>query len=78
MKDLHIIREALLHVAVIFAFVTAVLLMALADVGMTVLLLKWSTKIRKARELDQPQVPLPELPPDHKVIVLGGGIKKWD
>jgi hypothetical protein len=78
MEDLQAIREALLHVAVIFAFVTAVLVMALADVGMTLILMKWSGKIRKASELPQPEVPLPQLPPDHQVVVIGGGVKRWD
>jgi hypothetical protein len=76
MEDLQAIREALLHVAVIFAFVTAVLVMALADVGMTLILMRWSSKIRKSSELPQPS--LPELPSDHQVVVLGGGVKRWD
>jgi hypothetical protein len=71
-------RQAVGTAAVVFAYVTAVLVMALADVAMTVLLIKWSSKIRKASELPQPKVPLPELPPDHKVVVIGGGVKRWE
>jgi hypothetical protein len=71
-------RDLILNVAVLFAFVTAVLVMALADMGITLLLFKWSSKIKKASTLPQPKVPLPELPPDHKVVVLGGGVKRWE
>ena len=78
MEDLQVIGEFVRAVAVIIAFVTGILVMALADVGMTVLLLKWSSKIRKASELPQPEVPLPQLPSDHQVVVIGGGIKKWE
>ena len=78
MEDLQVIGEFVRVVAVLFAYVTAVLVMALADVGITVLLLKWSSKIRKASELPQPEVPLPQLPDDHKVVVLGGAVKRWD
>jgi hypothetical protein len=78
MDNLHVLREVVTTVAVLFAYVTAVLVMAIADVGMTVLLLKWSGRIRKASELPQPEVLLPELPPDHKVVVIGGAIRKWD
>jgi hypothetical protein len=78
MRDLHAVREFVTVVAVLFAYLTAVLVMALADVGMTILLMNWSGKIRKASELPQPEVPLPQLPPDHTVVVIGGGIRKWE
>jgi hypothetical protein len=78
MEDLQVLGEFVRAVAAIIAFVTGILVMALADVGMTVLLLKWSSKIRKASELPQPEVALPQLPPDHKVVVIGGGVRKWE
>ena len=63
MEDLQVIGEFVRAVAVIIAFVTGILVMALADVGMTVLLLKWSSKIRKASKLPSPRCPCPNYRP---------------
>ena len=78
MEDLRIIGEFVRVVAILLAYITAVLVLAIADAAMTLLLFRWSSKIKKASELPQPEVPLPQLPPDHQVVVLGGGIKRWD
>jgi hypothetical protein len=78
MDKIELVRDVVGGVAIVGVYVSAVLLLALLDVGMTLLLIRWSAKIRKASELPQPEVPLPKLPDDHKVVVLGGGIKKWD
>jgi hypothetical protein len=78
MNKLQVLRDVVTTAAIVFAYVTAVLVMALADAAITVLLFKLSGKIKKASELPQPQVLLPELPPDHKVVVIGGGIRKWE
>lgn len=78
MAMLQMIRDALGMVAIVLSFVGGVLVLALVDLGMTVLLVRWARTIRRARDLPQPQAPLPQLPDDHKVLVIGGGIKKWD
>ena len=75
MEDLQAIREALLHVAVIFAFVTAVLVMALADVGMTLILMRCPPRPEDKRNSRSRPC---ELPSDHQVVVLGGWAQRWD
>jgi hypothetical protein len=78
MEQLTILRDVLSAVAIVLGFVGGVLLLALIDVGFTVLLIRWARSVRKAHELPQPEVPLPQLPPDHRVTVLGGGVRKWE
>jgi hypothetical protein len=67
-------QELLSAAAIMLGFVGAVLVLALADVGLTLLLLRWASKIK---DLARTEPNLPELPPDHKVVVIGGGIRKW-
>jgi hypothetical protein len=67
-------QELLGAAAIMLGFVGAVLVLALADVGLTLLLLRWAGKVK---DLAQPAPNLPELPPDHNVVVIGGGIRKW-
>ena len=78
MDKIAMVRDLVGGIAIVAAYVTAVLLLALIDVGMTLLLLRWSSKIKGFAQLPQPEVPLPKLPDDHKVVVVGGGIRKWD
>jgi hypothetical protein len=78
MQTLEMIRDVLGAAAMMLGFVGAVLLLALVDTGLTLLLVRWAGKVRRLGRLPQPDVPLPELPPDHKVVVLGGGLRKWD
>jgi hypothetical protein len=78
MEQLETIRDALGAVVMVLGFVGAVLMLALVDVGFAVLLIRCGRKVKRLTELPQPGVPLPQLPPDHKVVVLGGGVrKKW-
>jgi hypothetical protein len=78
MEQLQTIREALGMVALVLGFVGAVLMLALVDVGFTVLLIRWAGKLKKLSEVPQPDVPpVPKLPADHRVTVIGGGIRKW-
>jgi hypothetical protein len=78
MEQLEMVRDVLGGVAMVLGFIGAVLLLALFDVGLTLLLVRWSSKVKQLTNLAQPEAPLPQLPQDHKVVVLGGGIKKWD
>jgi hypothetical protein len=80
-SQLEVIRDALQAAAVVFCFITAVLVLAFVDVGLTLLLVRWSCTLRKLSHLPQPEAPeslLPKLPDDHKVVVIGGGIKRWE
>jgi hypothetical protein len=78
MEKLQMIRDALGAVAIVLGFIGAVLLLALVDTGLTLLLIRWAGKVKRLAELPQPGVPLPELPPDHNLTVLGGGVRKWE
>jgi hypothetical protein len=75
MHHLETLRELLGMVALVLGFLGGVLMLALVDVGLTVLLVKWAGTIRRARDLPQPDAPLPSLPDDHRVTVLGGGLR---
>jgi|Tabmets5t2r1_1033131.scaffolds.fasta_scaffold88000_1 hypothetical protein len=78
MEKLQVMRDVVSVVAILFLYVTAILVMALADVGIGYLIVRWSGTIKKASELPQPEAPLPKLPDDHKVVVIGGGLKRWE
>jgi uncharacterized membrane protein YciS (DUF1049 family) len=79
MQRLDFLRDVLYAVVVIFGFATAVLTLALVDVGLTLLLVRWSHKVKRLTELPQPESLLPELPADQgTVTILGGGIRKWE
>jgi hypothetical protein len=80
MEKLEILRDALGAVAIVTAYIGAVLVLALFDVGLTLLLVRWAGKVKKLSRLSQPEAPesnLPELPPDHSAVMIGGGLKKW-
>jgi hypothetical protein len=78
MDKVELVRDVAGGVAIVGVYITAVLALALLDVAMTWLLIRLSAKIKKASELPQPEVPLPQLPDDHKVVVLGGAVKRWE
>jgi hypothetical protein len=82
MQRLDFLRDVLYAVLTLFGFATAVLTLALVDVGLTLLLVRWSHKVKHYGFLPQPKAPeslLPELPADQgTVTILGGGIRKWD
>jgi hypothetical protein len=78
MDKLQVVRDVVGTVAIVFCYITAVLVMALADVGMSLLLVKWSGRLKKLSHLPQPEAPLPKLPDDQKVVVIGGGLKRWE
>jgi hypothetical protein len=78
MDKLQVVREALGMVAIVLGFAGAVLMLALVDTGLTLLLVRWARKVKRLAELPQPGVPLPQLPPDHRVTVLGGAVRKWE
>jgi hypothetical protein len=78
MQTIAVLQEALKITAILLSFVTAVLLLALADLGMTLLLIRGSKVINKAAELPEPEIAeSSQLPSDHR-IVIGGGIVKWE
>jgi hypothetical protein len=76
MDKIEMARDVLGGVAMILGFIGAVLLLALFDVGLTLLLVRWSSKVKQLARLPQPEAPLPQLPDDHRVVVLGGALKK--
>jgi hypothetical protein len=79
MEKLQMVRDALGAVAMVLGFVGAVLMLVLVDAGLTLLLIRWTHKVKKALELPQPQSPpMPALPDDHKVTIIGGGVRKWE
>jgi hypothetical protein len=78
MAKLEMLRQVISTAVIVFCYVTAVLLLALVDAGLTLLLIRWGTKVKELSQLPQPDAPLPTLPSDHKVVVLGGGIRKWE
>lgn len=69
-------QELLGAAAILLGYVAAVLLLALTDIGLTLLVLRWASKIKDLARTE-PSTMTPELPPDHNVVVIGGGIRKW-
>jgi hypothetical protein len=79
MEKLQMVRDALGAVAMVLGFVGAVLMLVLVDAGLTLLVIRWTHKVKKALEISQPEAPpLPKLPEDHTVTVIGGGLTRWE
>ena len=71
------VRELLGAAATMLGFVGAVLVLALADVGMTLLLLRWAGKLKDLAQ-PEPSTMAPELPEEAGIaVVIGGGIRRW-
>jgi hypothetical protein len=82
MHRLEILRDGLTVALTVTAYITAVLLLALFDAGLTLLLFKAAGKVKKLSRIPQREAPesnLPGLPEDAgTAVVIGGGIKKWE
>jgi hypothetical protein len=78
MEQLEIIRDVLVAVAIALGYLGAVLVLALVDAGFTLLLMRAARIFRRESALPQPGVPLPQLPDDHRAVVVGGSIRKWE
>jgi hypothetical protein len=68
-------QEMLGAAAILLGYVAAVLLLALTDVGITLLLLRWTNRIK---ELAKPEPPSSTLPTDHSPIIVGGALRRFE
>jgi hypothetical protein len=75
MTNLEQIQEALGAAATLLGYVGAVLVLALADLGMTLLVLRWAGKVK---ELAEPEPPSLTTPADHSPIIVGGALRRFE
>jgi hypothetical protein len=75
-EQLHLMSEALRTIAILACYLTAVLVLGLVDAALTLLLLRWSAKIKKDA-ITTEAVPT-VLSDGTRVYRVGGGIKRWD